>query len=145
MKRFQFFAKCMVVIFACVNLSVVEAHAEERLRIGGTGGDLGTMKSLATLFEKNNPGIVINVLPSLGSSGGIKAVAAGAIDLAISSRPLKDKEKNLGLVAQPYAITAMAIVTGKSNTVKSVSSEELAKMFAGTPKLGLMARRSGLF
>lgn len=134
MNRFQFLNKCVALVFACASLSVIGVHANERIRIGGTGGGLGTMKRLATVFEKENPGVVVDVLTSLGSSGGIKAVAAGAIDLAISSRPLKDKEKNFGLTIQPYAITAIAIVTGKPNTIKSISPGALANIFDGTTK-----------
>ena len=58
------------------------------LTLGGTGADLETMRVLGEAFEKANPGITIEVLPSLGSGGGIKALLAGVIDLALTARPL---------------------------------------------------------
>jgi len=132
MNRLNYLAMCVAVVFACASLPIGGVHAEEHFKIGGTGGGLGTMKRLATLFEQENPGLVIDVLPSLGSSGGIKAVAAGAIDLAISSRPPKDKENDLGLMARPYAVTAMVIVTSHSDAADSLSRETLAKMYDGS-------------
>lgn len=56
--------------------------AETSLRFGGTGGSLGPMRQLSEAFMKVNPDVAIEVLPSLGSGGGIKAVLAGAIDLS---------------------------------------------------------------
>lgn len=134
MRYSDLFTKFTAMLLVCVNLIAVGAHAEERLNIGGTGGDLGTMKMVGVFFEQENPGVTVNVLSSLGSSGGIKALAGGAIDLAISSRPLNDREKTLGLKDVPYSITAMVIVTGKPNMIKNVSRDDLAKMFDGRIK-----------
>ncbi len=76
----------------------VLAQAEE-IKIGGTGGALATMQLLGDAYSKNHPETKIIVLPSLGSSGGIKAVLAGAIQVAVSSRPIKDSETSLGASA----------------------------------------------
>ena len=101
------------------------------LTLGGTGGDLGTMRVLAEIFETDNPGITVEVLPSLGSRGGIKAVLAGAIDLGISARPLKDKESAQGATAAPYAKTAMVFATPLSNAQIGVTRAEVVEIFMG--------------
>ena len=101
------------------------------LTLGGTGGDLGTMRVLAEIFETDNPGITVEVLPSLGSRGGIKAVLAGAIDLGISARPLKDKESAEGATAAPYAKTAMVFATPLSNAQIGVTRAEVVEIFMG--------------
>jgi phosphate transport system substrate-binding protein len=134
MRFLEYCAKSAVLAIVYASLFANTVYAEERLTIGGTGGDLGTMQQLATHFEKDNPGIVVDVFPSLGSGGGIKAVSAGAIDLAISSRPLKDKEKNPQLMSKPYAVTAMAIVTERSDAMDSLSTDDLVKIFDGRTK-----------
>ncbi len=51
------------------------------LKIGGTGAALGTMRILADAFTRKNPDISVEVPGSLDSSGGIKAVIAGALDV----------------------------------------------------------------
>ncbi len=66
------------------------------LKIGGTGAALGTMRLLADEFVRLHPDTSIVIPDSLGSGGGIKAVLAGALDIALSSRQLKSKEKNAG-------------------------------------------------
>lgn len=101
------------------------------LALGGTGGDLGTMRVLGEAFEKANPGTTVEVLPSLGSGGGIKAVLAGAIDLSISSRPLKDKERAKGATAAPYAKTALVFATPLSNPQIGLTRAEVVEIYAG--------------
>lgn len=81
---------CLSVVGTLLCLSP-EIRAED-LRIGGTGAALGTMQFMATAFERVHPEHHVSVLPSMGSKGGIKAVVAGAIDLAVSSRALASDE-----------------------------------------------------
>src|SRR4030042_4023517 len=90
------------------------ALAEGVLKIGGTGTSLGSMQLLAKAFEKSHPGIkVVVILPSIGSSGGIKAVSKGSIDIGLSARPLKDEERNLGVLTTEYARTPFILVIRK--------------------------------
>ena len=124
--------RTVIPLAAVLTFLLSAAVAAEVLKIGGTGGDLGTMRQLGNAFEKANPGVTIEVLPSLGSGGGIRAIAAGAIDLAISSRPLKNKEKKLGIVSFPYAKTAMAIVVKKMHGLSNISRAELVKIYDGS-------------
>jgi phosphate transport system substrate-binding protein len=46
------------------------------LKIGGTGAALGTMRLLGDAIMRSRQTATIEVLPSLGSGGGIKALAA---------------------------------------------------------------------
>ena len=103
-----------------------------QLTLGGTGADLGTMRVLGEAFEKANPGTTVEVLPSLGSSGGIKAILAGAIDLALTARPLKDKERAWGVKEFAYAKTAVVLATSAGNAQSNVTNDELVEIFAGT-------------
>jgi ABC-type phosphate transport system substrate-binding protein len=56
------------------------------VRIGGTGAGVD---ALAQLFGEGHGGLAVSVVPSLGSSGGIKALLAGVLDAALIARPLK--------------------------------------------------------
>ncbi|MCW2306446.1 PstS family phosphate ABC transporter substrate-binding protein [Rhodobium gokarnense] len=113
-----------------VTTSAVVA-AEAKLTIGGTGGALGGMQLLAEAFEATHPDVKVEVLPSLGSGGGIKAVLAGAIDLSVSARGLKDKERAAGAIDRPYARTAVILVTGESAGLEQISGGALADVFVG--------------
>jgi len=121
-------ATCLALLF----LTVSSPASAEELRIGGTGVALGGIRILADAFEKQNPGVTVEVLPSLGSSGGVKALIAGAIDLSVSSRALKDKEKEQGAQARVYAKTPLAMVTSTGTQTDMITTEQLAEMYAGT-------------
>lgn len=115
--------------FAVIFMSGV-ANAET-LRIGGTGVALGSISLVGAAFEARNPDVSVDVLPSLGSSGGIKALVAGAIDLSVSSRALKPAEAEKGAQAERYATTPLAIVTSSKTNAEAVTTEQLAQMYSG--------------
>ncbi len=112
-------------------------HAAEKgdvVRIGGTGCALGGMKKLAQAFQKSHPGAVVTVAPSLGSDGGIKAVLTGALDLAVSARPLRDDEREKGAAAFEYAKTPFIFVTSHKGETYDLSLQRLASIYAGETK-----------
>ena len=77
MKRKNSFIWVFVIVFFFGMLGITRTVYAETVKIGGTGFALGVMKMLAESFEKQYPGVKIQVFPSLGSSGGIKAVLQG--------------------------------------------------------------------
>ncbi len=121
-------------IIAMAWMAAPNGAAAETLKIGGTGGDLGTMRQLGDAFELWHTDVTVEVVPSLGSSGGIRAVVASVIDLSISARPLKDEEIAAGVTAKPYAITALVAVTTGGVGVSNLTLAELAEIYSGTRK-----------
>lgn len=110
-------------------LATRPAHAlEAPLRLGGTGAGLGTLKRLGALYMERHPGRAVTVLPSTGSSGGIRAVADGALDIAFSARPLLSEERNPALEAVPVLRTPVALVTSHPGT-RDVSREDLFNIY----------------
>ena len=108
------------------------AYAQtEAFRIGGTGGALATLQLLADAYSQIHPEVEITVLPSLGSGGGIKALLAGAIQIAVSSRPLKNTETKLGAIAFEYGRTAFVFAVGRDTAVDSVTTQEVAAIYSG--------------
>ncbi len=107
------------------------AYAGEVLKIGGVGSALGTMKLLGNAFEKKNPGVEVDVLPSLGSSGAVKALSKDAIDIGLIGRPMKDEEKILGLSVTEYAKTPFIFVTKKEINISNITHDEIVKIFNG--------------
>jgi len=107
------------------------AAATKEIRIGGTGTDLAAMKLLGQAFQKENPDIAITVYPSLGSSGGIKALLGGDLDIAVSSQDLKAAEQSHGLVAVEYGRTPFVFVTDKKNTVSQITLKQAIDIYSG--------------
>ena len=106
------------------------ATAEE-FKVGGTGAALGTMQRLAEEFTARNPDIRVTTVPSLGSGGSIKAVIAGAIGLAVTSRPMNESERKLGAVEKEYARTPFVFAVSTKSKVSAITSAELADIYAG--------------
>lgn len=119
------------ICLAMICLALGSPAQGENLRVGGTGVALGGMRILGDAFEKRHPEVTVEVLPSLGSSGGVKALIAGAIDLSVTSRVLKDSETETGLSATPYATTPLAIVTSTETGTDGITMQQLAAMYAG--------------
>lgn len=121
----------LLIAVSTVLICSSTVHAENVLKMGGAGSALGTMKLLGEAFEKLHPDIRVHVLPSLGSTGGIKAVAKGDVAIGLSGRPLKDEEQKLGLVQIEFARTPFVFVANKDVRVSNVSTKELVEIYAG--------------
>jgi phosphate transport system substrate-binding protein len=120
----------MISALPCATGPVVAEQAVT-LRIGGTGAALGGMQLLANEFMKQHPDIHVDVLPSLGSGGGIKALAANKIGLALSSRPLEKAEEDQGLQASEYGHTPMVFATRYDNPVENITHDQMVALYAG--------------
>lgn len=126
--------KSLFVVMALtvfLNYCVTSAQAEQAIKIGGVGSALGAMKLLAAAFEKAEKDIKVQVLPSLGSTGGIKAVAQGAVDIGLSGRALKDEEKAQGVVLTYYAKSPFIFVTTPDIKKSNFTMKELEDLYGG--------------
>ncbi|MFA5123831.1 substrate-binding domain-containing protein, partial [Zavarzinia sp.] len=68
---------------------------------------------------------------SLGSGGGIKAVLAGAIEVGVSSRPLKEGERGAGAIETEYGRTPFVFATAASRPDPGLGLKDLADIYAG--------------
>jgi phosphate transport system substrate-binding protein len=112
-------------------------HAADKgavITLGGTGSALGSMKEAARAFQEKHPEIKFRFAPSLGSSGGIKAVLAGALDLALSARPVSDDERKQGAASVEYARTPFIFVTSHKGRAWDLTLEQLVSIYAGQTK-----------
>ncbi|MGB0129565.1 MAG: substrate-binding domain-containing protein [Rhodocyclaceae bacterium] len=109
------------------------ACGAETVRIGGTGAGSVVMQRLAQEYRRAQPDAEIEVaMPPLSSGGGIRALAAGRLDLAVSGRPLKAEEAPMpGLgAAIEFARTPLAMASSGS-AAADLSRKELADIYAG--------------
>ena len=126
----QFLAVFLAGFGAALALAAVGAHADS-IKIGGTGTGLGTMKLLVQEFKKSRPDAQLVVTSSLGSTGAIRAVLAGAVDIGISSRPVTAEENRQGASARAYARTPFVIATGAKNDSAGLTLDELVQIYSG--------------
>lgn len=87
------------------------------------------MGILGETYEKDT-GIKVTYNPT-GSSAGIQAVERGRCDIGLSSRNLKDEEKEKGLEATVLAYDGVAVIVHPDNPVSSLTPEDIKKVFTG--------------
>lgn len=115
-------------------LYAADAPQQQEITIGGTGAAIGLMKAIGDDFVRTHPGVRIQVLPSLGSGGGVKALVAGALQVAVTSRVLTDDERTKPVRAIEFARTPFVFVVQRNNPVSGASLDEIADAFAGKRK-----------
>ncbi len=120
---------CSAAVLISVALTSPVA-AREVIQIAGTGTGIGVMKLLGAAYEKKHPEVRIEVLPSMGTPGGIKAVLDGVISLAIAGRSLNDEEQQAGVAGVEFARTPFVFVTHKNNPQEGITSDELVSIFS---------------
>jgi phosphate transport system substrate-binding protein len=133
MKTFFNFRKLQIGIVIFGNFFVMlgcGAIADE-IKIGGTGNALGTMILMGEAFTVKNPATKVVVLDSIGSSGAIKAVPKGAIDIGVSSRNLSDEERANGTKATEYARTVTVLAVSTKTKATAINSAQIADIFTG--------------
>jgi phosphate transport system substrate-binding protein len=100
--------------------------------IEGTGDCQTLVRALASAFERENPGVRIEVPDTTGSKGGLRALANGKCDLARIARPLSDEDKAQGITDEPFALTPLVFIINAGVTgIADVSAAQVADIYAG--------------
>lgn len=86
------------------------ATASAILRTGGTGSATELLHVLGREYQKGRA-TAFNVVPGLGSAGGILATRDKALDLAVTARPLKADEAKGDLLAAHFARSPFVFAT----------------------------------
>ncbi len=106
-------------------------QATEVIRINGSGSALDMLKPLAESYQRKHRQVQIVIEKPLGSSGAIKALLAGVLDVAMSSRPISAEEAGRGARWQSYGKTPLALVTEMSAPVSDITTQFLEDIYAG--------------
>ena len=88
------------------------------------------VKALGEAFMELNPGVTVNY-SGTGSGTGIQSAIDGTCDLGLSSRALKDEEKQNGAVENIVALDGVAVVINPANGVEDLTVEQIAQIFTG--------------
>ena len=110
--------------------AVTEAKLSGAVSTEGSTSMEKVIGVLKETFEGMYSDVTVSYNPS-GSSGGIQAVNEGRCDIGLSSRALKDSEKEQGLVETVLAYDGIAIIVNPENPVADLDLETLAKIFTG--------------
>jgi len=101
------------------------------LRMAGSGSNLPITRALSSSFSLAESQHAV-VHASIGSGGGIQALLDGVIDIALVSRPLREGEREQGLVAIPYARVPVVVAVHSSVPDARITRAGLVEIFDGT-------------
>jgi len=94
----------------------------------------------AEVYMGKNPGVTIQVTGG-GSGTGIAALINGTTDIAESSRPMKDKEKEEvkakrgnEVLELPVAVDGLAVYVHESNPVSELTLQQIKAIYTGQIK-----------
>lgn len=107
------------------------ARRQGVLLLAGSGSNVPLTRLLAKACATWVPGVRIEVDTGIGSSGGVRALRDGVIDLALVSRPLRPQEADADMQVVPYARSPVAVAVHPAVTARGVSSAQLKAIFHG--------------
>ena len=121
--------------------SVVALQAQQRnITIKGSDTMVILGQKWAEVYMKNNSGTSIQVTGG-GSGTGIAALINGTTDIAESSRPMKDAEKEStkakrgkDVLELPVAVDGLAVYVHEANPIAELSIPQLKAIYTGVVK-----------
>ncbi|GMV38857.1 MAG: hypothetical protein AMXMBFR64_05730 [Myxococcales bacterium] len=97
------------------------------LLVAGSGAGLPVARAIARTWGSGP----VRIPESIGTSGAIRALLDGSIDVGLASRPLTDEEHRQGLAGTPLARSIIAFVANKAAPVEGVDDAMLADIYGG--------------
>lgn len=125
--------KIMSVLAVTTMLTVAFAGcgtSEKKVATDGSTSMENVIGALGEVFMENNSGVDFTYNPT-GSGTGITAVSEGRCDIGLSSRALKDSEKEAGLVETVLAYDGIAVIVNPENPVGDLDMGTIAKIYTG--------------
>ena len=126
LRRFRFFhcgiLCCRVHRFFCCTLS-------GNVATGGSTSMKNVIAALTEGFAEVEPGVTVSYDPT-GSGAGITGATDKTLDIGLSSRALKDDEKN-DVDGTTVALDGIAIIVNKDSKVADLTVDQLKQMFTG--------------
>lgn len=101
--------------------------------LAGSTSVAPVMNVLADKYKQLNPDVKIEIQES-GSSAGIESALQGAVDIAMSSRELKEDEAK-SLKAETIALDGIAVIVNAENDIDNLTSQQIKSIFNGEIKV----------
>lgn len=119
------------------------------LHLAGSGSNLVVTRALTAAYRVSHPGDRVVVHDSIGSTGGVRAAASGAIAIGLVARPLRPAERDLGLSVVSYARVPITFLAHPDVRDGDIGSDEIVRSLRGestrwrdgTPRVWLLRER----
>lgn len=105
------------------------AKAQSTVSTDGSTSMEKVIGYLSEAYMEENKNVKITYNPT-GSGAGIQAVSEGRCDIGLSSRNLKDEEKQT-LTETVVAIDGIAVIVNPANTISDLTVEQIKQIYTG--------------
>ena len=119
-----------IIFVGCGRKNEEDTTISDKITVSGSTSVGPLMEKEAEKFKEENVGINVEI-NQLGSSAGIKDAITGTVQIGMSSRDLKEQEKAEGLIEVEIAYDGIAIITNKSNKIKSLTMAQVKDIYTG--------------
>ncbi|MCL2003211.1 MAG: substrate-binding domain-containing protein [Oscillospiraceae bacterium] len=99
------------------------------LKVGGSTSVEPLMQSIRQAYIDLNPSVTIEISGG-GSGTGISEATSGVIDIGMSSRALRDNEKE-ALEDINIALDGVAVIVNPANPIENITIEQIKAIFTG--------------
>jgi len=110
--------------------SAARTFSADRFVVAGSGTNLPVTRKLAEAYQTKF-GLAVEIPPSIGSDGATIALASGALELGLISRPLTRSETEKGLKSISYAKVGIVFATPVTVPDTNMTTEELLRIHQG--------------
>lgn len=129
MKKIRFVKLAAAAVLAVNILSGCGAKTEQTVSTDGSTSMEKVIGFLSEAYMDKNQNVKVTYNPT-GSGAGIQAVLDGYCDIGLSSRDLKDEEKE-NLNATVVAIDGIAVIVNPENPVEDLTVDQIAQIYTG--------------
>lgn len=124
----------MKIAFGAASLlmaAVAGTALAAEVKIGGSGAPTLALEPVAQAFHKRHPDLRPVMISTLGTRGGMRAVAEGALEVGVASRELSAAEAASGLTQVEFARTPFVFATQAKNRTTRITLEEVVDIYDG--------------
>ena len=126
----------LFIVMMMLSILTGQTIAQDFIQIKGSDTLINLVQRLSEVYMESHPETAIAVTGG-GSGVGIAALIANRVQIADASRPMKDKEftaaKENGVI--PYQIVigidGLSVVINGANSIKSLTMEQIGKIYRG--------------
>lgn len=129
---FECCKKMRIALLLALSFFITVPAMAETIRIGGTGASRGILWVLRDVYARIHPEDTVFVAPPTGSTGGLKALDANMLDIAVISRELPKSFRKKGMRVHPVGKTPFIIITNNDVPSSSLNLSELANLYDGS-------------
>lgn len=101
-----------------------------KIVVAGSSSVTPVMQKLAEAYQVVNPNAEIEVQQS-DSTTGMQSAIDGICDIGMTSRDLKDSEKEAGLNGQTIAMDGIAVIVNQNNDLTTLPLAQVKSIFTG--------------